>query len=105
MTGVEGGEVSDDNSDVSVKVTVNVRWTFTAAIDPDDVDVAHFIISKVSDGSIVKGSLTINGKYDVVTFIPDGIEAATKYNATAKSCDLLSGTGTTSPISVDFTTL
>lgn len=105
MTGVVGGSVTDTNSDVGVEITVNIKWTFTNAIDPEDVDALHFIVTKVSDGSVITGSLTIDGTNKIVTFIPDGVEASTTYNATATAVDLLSGTGTTSPISVDFTTI
>ena len=105
MTGVVGGSVTDGNSDVGVLITTNIKWTFTNAIDPDSVDSTHFIITKVSDGSVVAGSLTIDGTGKIVTFVPNDIEASTEYNAAATAIALLSGTGTTTPISVSFTTL
>ena len=105
MNGVQGGTVTQSNATVGVEIIKNIKWTFTDAIDPDDVDTAHFIITKVSDGSIVAGSLTIDGTNKIVTFVPNGVEAATEYSATATAIDLLSGTGTTTPITVYFTTL
>jgi len=105
MTGVVDGPVVGTNPSVGVEITVNIKWTFTNEIDPDDVDTSHFIVTKVSDGSVINGSLTIDGTNKIVTFVPDGVEAATTYNATATAVDLLSGTGTTSPISVNFTTI
>lgn len=105
MTGVEGGSVNGGNSTVDVVITTNVKWTFKNAIDPEDVNSDHFIVTKVSDGSIVPGSLTINTTNTVVTFIPNGVEAATKYRADAMSVDLLDGSGVTDPVSVEFTTI
>ena len=105
MTGVVGGSVTNSNSDVDLDITVNIKWTFNAAIDPNQVDTTHFIVTKVSDGSVVTGSLTIDVTNKIVTFIPNGVEASTTYNAAATAIDLLSGSGATAPISVNFTTI
>ncbi|WP_142415406.1 Ig-like domain-containing protein [Hathewaya massiliensis] len=102
---VPGGEVTETNSDVTVKVTTNVKWTFAKQINQDDVTATNFIVKKKSDGSTVKGSVTIDDTKKVVTFVPTGVEKGTTYTAEAKAVNLLDASGKTTPISVEFTTI
>lgn len=105
MTGVVGGTVTNNNSDVGVSISTNVTWTFAHAINQDEVTADNFTVHKTSDGSIATGSLTIDNTKKIVTFIPNSIESGTTYTAEAKAVDLLDGSGTTTAISVNFTTL
>lgn len=103
--GVVGGTVTNNNSDVGVEITMNVKWTFAHAINQDDVTLTNFTVKKVSDNSIVNGTVTIDDTKKIVTFIPIDIEASTEYTASADAVRLLDGSGTTIPISVNFTTI
>jgi hypothetical protein len=105
MTGVVGNTVTSNNSDVAVSVTINIKWTYTNAINPDDVTTTHFVITKKSTGAVVAGTLTIDDTHKIVTFVPTGVEANTTYTVTATAVDLLDASGTTTPITVDFTTI
>jgi hypothetical protein len=105
MGGVVGGKVTDTNTDVGVEITTNIKWTFVKAINQDDVDTSHFLVKKKSDGSLVSGNVTIDSTKKIVTFVPISIEKSVTYTAEAKAVDLLDGSGTTTPISVDFTTI
>lgn len=105
MVGVIGGTVTDSNPTVGVSITSNIKWTFINAIDQDDVDLISFVVKKKSDGSLVAGNVTIDGTKKIVTFVPTSIESGVTYTAEAKAVDLLDGSGTTTPISVDFKTL
>lgn len=102
---VDGGTVTDSNSDVGVEITSNIKWTFTKAINQDDVTSTNFVVKKKSDDSIVDGNVTIDGTKKIVTFIPTSIEKGVTYVAEAKAVNLLDGSGTTTPISVEFTTI
>lgn len=102
---VVGGTITDSNSDVSVSITSNVKWTFTNAINQDDVNSINFAVTKKSDGSIVSGDVTIDISKKVVTFVPTSIGIGITYIAEAKAVNLLDGSGTTTPISVEFTTI
>lgn len=105
MTGVVGGTVSDSNADLDVSITTNIKWTFLAAINQDEVDNTNFVVTKKSDGTPVSGSLTIDGTKKIVTFVPTDIESGVIYTAEAKSVLLLDGSASTIALSVDFTTL
>lgn len=105
MTGVVGGTVTNNNADVGVSISTNVTWTFAAAINQDDVTSSNFAVYRTSDNSMVNGNLTIDGTKKVVTFIPTSIESGTTYTAEAKAVDLLDGSGTTTALTVNFTTV
>lgn len=105
MTGVVGGTVTNNNSDVGVSISTNVTWTFAYAINQDEVTLDNFTVYRTSDGSITSGNLTIDDTKKIVTFIPISIESGTTYTAEAKAVDLLDGSGITTAISVNFTTL
>ncbi|MBM7869300.1 hypothetical protein JOC70_000769 [Clostridium pascui] len=102
---VVGGTVTDSNSDVSVSITSNIKWTFTNAINQDDVNSINFAVTKKSDGSMVSGDVTIDISKKIVTFVPTSIGIGITYIAEAKAVNLLDGSGTTTPISVEFTTI
>ncbi|PRR77693.1 hypothetical protein CLLI_22570 [Clostridium liquoris] len=102
---VDGGTVTNSNEDVSVEITSNVKWTFGKAINQDDVTANNFVVKKKSDGSVVNGNVTIDDTKKIVTFIPISIEEFVTYIAEAKAVNLLDGSGTTTPISVEFTTI
>jgi hypothetical protein len=105
LAGVVGGTVTDSNSDVGIVVGANIKWTFVNAIDQDEVTSSNFVVKRTSDNSIVDGNLTIDSTKKIVTFIPTGIESGVTYTAEALAVNLLDGSGSTTPISVDFTTL
>lgn len=105
IPGVIGGTVTDSNPTVGVSITSNIKWTFTNAINQDDVGLTNFTVKKKSDGSLVTGNVTIDSTKKVVTFVPTSIERSVTYTAEAKAVDLLDGSGKTTPISVDFTTI
>jgi len=69
------------------------------------VDLIHFTVTKTSDGDVVTGTVTIDDTKKIVTFIPIDVTANTEYIATANAVRLLDGSGSTTPMSVDFTTL
>lgn len=67
-----------------VAVGANIVWTFSEAIQDSLVTEANFFVTKVSDGSLVAGALTINEAKTVVTFDPTAnLTAATAYIAIA----------------------
>lgn len=101
---VVGGSKTDSNPTVGVSITNKVVWTFTNAIDQNDVLDTNFNVKKKSDGTAVAGNLTIDATKKIVTFIPTSIEISTLYVAEAKSVDLLDGSGTTTALSTEFTT-
>ncbi|EKQ52754.1 MULTISPECIES: Ig-like domain-containing protein [unclassified Clostridium] len=105
MGGVVGGTVTNSNPDVGVEITTNIKWTFVKEINQDEVDNIHFVVKKKADGTIVDGNVTIDNTKKIVTFIPISIERSVTYTAEAKAIALLDGSGTTTPISVDFTTI
>ncbi|BCZ46938.1 hypothetical protein psyc5s11_30050 [Clostridium gelidum] len=105
IPGVVGGTVTDSNSDVGVSITTNIKWTFAKAINQDEVEHTNFMVTKVSDSSAVEGTLTIDDTKKIVTFIPNGIATNTTYAAIAEPVLLLDGSGSTTAISVKFTTL
>lgn len=105
IPGVVGGTVTDTNSDVGVVITTNIKWTFAHAINQDDVTLTNFTVKKASDNSVVNGTVTIDDTEKIVTFIPIDIAASTEYTAIANAVRLLDGSGSTTPISVNFTTI
>jgi hypothetical protein len=100
-----GGNSTGTNPDVGVVITTNVKWTFAHAINQDDVDLTRFTVTKASDDSVVTGTVTIDDTKKIVTFIPIDIAPSTNYTATASAVRLLDGSGSTTPINVNFTTL
>lgn len=90
---------------VTVGSDCKVTWTFVNAINQDDVTATNFIIKNKSDGTVVTGHVTIDSTKKIVTFIPVSIASGVTYTAEAKAVNLLDGSGTTTPISVDFTTV
>lgn len=102
---VVGGKVEDSNSDVSVEITSNIKWTFSKAINQDEVTSSNFIVKKKSTNGIVQGNVTIDETKKIVTFVPASIEKSTIYVAEVKGIRLLTGNEITTPISVEFTTI
>jgi hypothetical protein len=102
---VVGGTVTSNNSSVGVSITTNIKWTFTNAINQDDVTAANFFVKKQVDNSLVPGSLTIDTTKTIVTFIPSSIQMGTTYVAEALAVQLLDGSGTTTALSTEFTTV
>lgn len=97
--------VTSSNSSVSVEIYKSVKWTFADAIDHNDVTTSNFTVMKKSDNSIVAGAVTIDSTNKIVTFVPNSLEANTIYVASAKAVDSVSGTGTTTAITTEFTTI
>jgi len=65
-----------------VAVTANMVWTFDEAIDVTKVTPANFFLMKAADGSLVAGTLTIDGTNKIVTLDPTvNLTAATPYIA------------------------
>lgn len=63
-----------------VVITANLTATFNEAIKEADVHIGNFILIKVSDGSIVAGTLTYTSATFLVTFDPTAsLDAATDY--------------------------
>lgn len=102
---VVGDKVTESNGDVGVEITSNVKWTFAKSINQDDVTSTNFIVKKKLDNTKVDGNVTIDDTKKIVTFIPTSIEKAITYIAEAKAVNLLDASGTTTPISVEFTTI
>jgi hypothetical protein len=102
---VVGGTVTSNNSSVGVSITTNIKWTFTNAINQDDVTAANFFVKKQVDNSLVPGSLTIDTTKTIVTFIPSSIQMGTTYVAEALAVQLLDGSGTTTALSTEFSTV
>lgn len=103
---IEGGIKKDSNTDLDVEITNNrVTWTFKEAVNQDDVTKENFLVRNKITNSVVEGIITVSGDKKIVTFVPDGLEAGTRYMAEAKAIRKLDGTGKTSPISVEFATL
>lgn len=101
---IVGGSKGDSNPDVNVSITNKIVWTFTNAIDQNDVLSTNFSVTKKSDGTIVAGSLTIDATKKIVTFIPTSIEISTTFVAEAKSVNLLDHSAMTTALSTEFTT-
>ncbi|MPQ32443.1 hypothetical protein E4V42_13485 [Clostridium estertheticum] len=102
---VNGGTVTDSNTDVGVSIGSNVKWTFVKAINQDSVTSTNFVVKKKSDSTIVAGNVTIDSTKKIVTFIPTSIEKGVVYTAEAKAVNLLDASGTTTAILVEFTTI
>jgi len=74
-----------------VVVSANIVWTFNEAIDSEGVTAANFFLMKASDGSLVAGTLSIDGTGKIVTLDPTtNLTAGTAYIAvcTANVADL-----------------
>ena len=95
----------DNNTDVSVSIGNNIKWTFVKAISQDSVTSVNFIVKKKSDNTVVSGNVTIDDTKKIVTFIPTSIEKGVAYTAEAKDVNLLDASGTIVAISVEFTTI
>jgi hypothetical protein len=68
------------DADINVVVTANLTATFNEAIRQADVNSNNFILMKVSDGSIVAGTLTYTPASNLVTFDPTAsLDADTAY--------------------------
>lgn len=66
----------------NVSVSANIVWTFNEAIDPAGVTPANFFLMKPEDGSLVVGSLTLDGTGKIVTLDPNAdLSAVTDYLA------------------------
>jgi phi13 family phage major tail protein len=71
--------------------TIHMTWTFSKAIDPSKVSSDNFFLLKSSDGTLVAGTLTLDGTSKIVTLIPSAnLSASTAYVAvcTASVSDL-----------------
>ena len=102
---VDGGTVTDSNTDVGVSIGSNVKWTFIKAISQDGVTSANFTVKEKSNNTVVAGNVTIDDTKKIVTFIPASIEKGVIYIAEAKAVNLLDSSGTTTAILVEFTTI
>jgi len=103
--GVEGGTVEDTNTDVGVEITNRVVWTFTEAINQDDVTKTNFSVKRKSDNSLVDGNVTIDTTKKIITFIPNSLAIDTTYIAEAKAVNKLDESGTTTALSTEFKTV
>lgn len=66
----------------AVAVTANMIWTFDEAIDISKVIAANFFILKSADGTLVDGTLSIDGTSKIVTLDPTiNLTTATAYIA------------------------
>lgn len=101
----EGGTVTDNNEDVAITVTSNIKWTFTDQINQDDVTPENFIVKKKTNSQVVTGNVTIDSTKKVVTFVPVSIERAQTYIAESKPIRKLIGDGSTKALLVEFTTI
>jgi hypothetical protein len=64
----------------AVAAAVNLVWTFSEAIDPSCVTPANFMLMKATDGTIVPGTLSIDGANTTVTLDPtSSLTTATAY--------------------------
>ena len=54
----------------NVVATSNIIWTFNEAIDISKVTAGNFILIKAIDGTIVAGTLTVDGTARIVTLDP-----------------------------------
>lgn len=101
----EGGPITDNNEDVAITVTSNIKWTFTEQINQDDVTPENFVVKKKINDQIVAGNVTIDSTKKVVTFVPVSIERAQTYVVESKPIRKLIGDGSTKALSVEFTTI
>ncbi|WP_171628984.1 Ig-like domain-containing protein [Paenibacillus plantarum] len=77
---------SPTDAATAVVVTANFVWTFSKAIRPSVVNGSNFYVMKGSDGTLVPGTLSINGAKTVVTFDPTAnLTATTDYVAVCSS--------------------
>ena len=66
----------------AVPITANMIWTFNEAIDPSKVTSANFFLLKATDGTIIPGTLTLDGTSKILTLHPTAVlTAATAYVA------------------------
>lgn len=94
------------NNATAVVATTTVAWTFSEAIQAALVNDTNFFVTKVTDGSLVAGTLSVNGPGTVVTFTPTAsLSAATQYIATAtKAVKDIAGNALAATSDTHFTT-
>ncbi|MNU34909.1 hypothetical protein D3C71_234960 [compost metagenome] len=74
--------VAPANAATAVAVTASVVWTFDKEILNSTATVENFSVIKVSDGSLVPGTLTISASKKIVTFKSTAnLAAASQYTA------------------------
>lgn len=74
--------VSPADGDTGVAVGANITWTFNEPIKASLVTAANFMVIKAADGTVVPGTLSINGQHTIVTFDPtNNLEASAPYIA------------------------
>lgn len=87
-----------------VVVTDNLTATFSKAINQADMTSSHFVLAKVSDGSIVAGAYTYTSASNMVTFNPtSSLAAGADYIWTITGVRDLAG-NVMAPVAVNFTT-
>lgn len=89
---------------VTVGSDCRVTWKFSEAVNDADVTTSNFQVTKKSGGSVVSGNVTMDTTKTIITFIPTSIAAGVTYEASAKAIRKADGSGSTSAVSVEFTT-
>ncbi|PJI07043.1 MULTISPECIES: hypothetical protein [Clostridium] len=89
---------------VSIGTDYKVTWTYLSAVDNDDITVNNFKITRLSDGSIVAGNVTVDSTGKIVTFVPTSIENGVTYSAVAAAIRKVGSSDKTTPVSTVFTT-
>lgn len=90
---------------VAVSSDCRVTWTFADAVNDADVIAANFKVTKKSDGSVVPGNVTMDTTKKIITFVPTSISAGVTYEATAESVRKADGSGNTTAVTVEFSTI
>ena len=90
---------------VTITSDCRVTWTFADAVLDADVTSANFKVTKKSDGTAVSGNVTMDTAKKVITFVPTSIAAGVTYEATAESVRKADGSGNTTAVTVEFSTI
>lgn len=96
---------STDTPGVTVSSDCRVTWTFADAVLDADVTAANFKVTKKSDGTAVLGNVTMDTAKKVITFVPTSIAAGVTYEAIAESVRRADGSGNTTAVTVEFSTI
>lgn len=96
---------STDTPGVTIGSDCRVTWTFPEAVLDADVTSANFKVTKKSDGTAVPGNVTMDTAKKVITFVPTSIAAGVTYEATAESVRKADGSGNTTAVTVEFSTI
>jgi hypothetical protein len=96
---------STDTPGVTVSSDCRVTWTFPEAVNDADVTTTNFKVTRKSDGTAVSGNVTMDTAKKVITFVPLSIAAGVTYEATAASIRKADGSGDTTAVTVEFSTI